>query len=49
MAKHDDVLGVEGDDEFIAIASKCHQPFRTFDAGGQLNLSDFPLRSTDLE
>ena len=46
MAKHDDVLGVEGDDKFIAVAPKCHQPFRTFDAGGQLNLSDLPLGAT---
>jgi hypothetical protein len=46
MAKHDDVLRVEGDDKFIAVAPKCHRPFRTFDAGGQPNLSDLPLGAT---
>jgi len=38
VAKDDDVFWIEGDNEVIAVAPKCHQPFRTLDAGGQLNL-----------
>jgi hypothetical protein len=31
-------LRVEGDNEVITVASKCHQPFRMLDAGGQRTL-----------
>jgi hypothetical protein len=38
VAKHDDVLGIEGDHKLSAVALKCYQPPRSFHARGQLNL-----------
>jgi len=38
VAKHDDVLGIEGDDKLSAVALKCYQPSRSLDVRGQLNL-----------
>jgi hypothetical protein len=39
VAKHDDILGVEQHHEVIAVSPQGHQPFRTLDIRGQLNLS----------
>jgi hypothetical protein len=36
-AKHNGVLRVEGEDEVVTVAPKCHEPFRTLYAGGQRN------------
>jgi hypothetical protein len=41
MPKHDDIFRVKADNEVIAVAPKCHQPFRTLDVGGQPNLKRF--------
>jgi hypothetical protein len=38
VTKYDGVLRVEGDNEVITVASKCHQPFRMLHAGGQRTL-----------
>ena len=39
VAKHDDVLGIEGDDKLSAVALESYQPSRSLDGRGQLKLS----------
>jgi hypothetical protein len=39
VPKYDGILRVKGDDEVITVAPKGHQPFRTVDIRGRLNLA----------